>query len=417
MLLVIMSSPDRALELVISYSHKDEALKQELLKHLSPLRRQGVVQAWHDRDIDAGTEWKSAINSRFNTADIILLLVSPDFVDSEFCYEIEMKRAIERHDAGQCCVVPIFLRPCDWKGMPFGKIEGLPDDAIPVVSNQWGSRDDGFLRVAQGIRRVAEKLLVASPPGAHRTAVANRALFRPASQSGSTESIDDSGPGVLLNSNYFEADSVVEKEHDHYELRIAPASAEEEADLRALRGDNRYHGIQAEFAHGNEAFLARVQSSRSESSGGRRVWVVELQRQNTNQYAYDVIQSGTATPEQILTSRVRRMLLAQKSPKARGVPDADFFTTTEREQKFDPIFPDIWKQSSRDVVKFLRFARLAATLRLKTTRTCDDILELRLGPVRDEQLHVKFRGRRKEQWSNETISIDVEGDCPLQLTK
>src|SRR4051794_33275351 len=111
-----MESSERALELVVSYSHKDEALKNELLVHLSTLRRQGIVRDWHDRDIDARTEWKTEIDSHFKPADIILLLVSPDFINSDYCYETEMQKALERRNAGECRVVPVFLRACDWKG-------------------------------------------------------------------------------------------------------------------------------------------------------------------------------------------------------------------------------------------------------------------------------------------------------------
>jgi hypothetical protein len=280
-ILKIMESLARALELIVSYSHKDEALKNELLIHLSPLRREGVIRNWHDRDIDAGTEWKTEIDSHFKTADIILLLVSPDFINSDYCYDVEMKRALERHDAGECRVIPIFLRACDWKGTPFGKLQGLPDDAIPVVSTQWGSRDDALLRVSQGIRRVAEKLRARSPrPTSGDPSPISTDTLTPEAAS-PNESIDDSGPGVLLNDKYFEAEAVVEKEHDHFDVRIAPVSAEEEADLRALRGDDRFQQNAVSFAHGNDGFMANVQAVRSESTGGHRIWTVELRRPQT----------------------------------------------------------------------------------------------------------------------------------------
>ena len=135
---------------MISYAHRDQALKDELIVHLSPLRRQGIITDWHDRNINAGADWKKEIDTHLDTAGMILLLVSPDFIASDYCYEIEMKRALERHYAGECRVIPVFLRGCDWKGSPFGRLQDLPDDAIPVVSAQWPTRDDAFLRVARG---------------------------------------------------------------------------------------------------------------------------------------------------------------------------------------------------------------------------------------------------------------------------
>jgi len=98
------------IELFYSYSHKDEALKDQLVSHLSNLRRQGIIREWHDRKIGLGTEWAKEIDEHLNSADVILLLVSADFIASEYCHEIEMKRAMERHESGEARVIPVILR-------------------------------------------------------------------------------------------------------------------------------------------------------------------------------------------------------------------------------------------------------------------------------------------------------------------
>ena len=95
----------------ISYSHKDETLREELDVHLASLKRQGKIQAWHDRAIEAGTEWDTAIKQHLETAQVILLLISPRFMASDYCYDLEMQRAIERHDQGTARVIPIILKP------------------------------------------------------------------------------------------------------------------------------------------------------------------------------------------------------------------------------------------------------------------------------------------------------------------
>jgi hypothetical protein len=100
-------------KLFYSYAHKDEELRQKLETHLSLMRRSGQIAGWHDRDIDAGKEWKESIDENLDSAQIILLLVSADFLASDYCYDIEMKRAMERHELREACVVPIILRPCD----------------------------------------------------------------------------------------------------------------------------------------------------------------------------------------------------------------------------------------------------------------------------------------------------------------
>lgn len=144
------------IEVFFSYSHRDEDLMKELIKHLSILKRQGVIQAWHDRQITAGTEWEGQIDQHLNSAQIILLLISPDFMASDYCYDIELTRAMERHQSKTACVIPVILRPVDWKGASFGKLQSLPKDAKPITS--WTNQDEAFLNVAQGIRQAIEQM-------------------------------------------------------------------------------------------------------------------------------------------------------------------------------------------------------------------------------------------------------------------
>jgi hypothetical protein len=110
-----MSASDSTgkITLFYAYSHKDEALRIKLEAHLSLLRREGVIQVWHDRKIGAGTEWEGQINDYLNSAHVILLLVSPDFVASDYCYDIEVERAMDRHHKGDARVIPVILRPVD----------------------------------------------------------------------------------------------------------------------------------------------------------------------------------------------------------------------------------------------------------------------------------------------------------------
>lgn len=139
-----------------SYSHVDEPLRDQLETQLAMLKRQGVIETWHDRRIGAGEDLHNAIDGHINAADIILLLASPDFLASDYCYEREMARALERHEAGESIVIPVILRPCDWHGAPFGRILATPPDGKPVT--QWPDRDHAFLEVTRAIRGAAERL-------------------------------------------------------------------------------------------------------------------------------------------------------------------------------------------------------------------------------------------------------------------
>jgi putative methionine-R-sulfoxide reductase with GAF domain len=143
--------------LFYSYSHEDERLLKKLEQHLKLLQRQGFIAVWHDRMIGAGEEWKGAIDKNLDEAQVVLLLVSSSFLASNYCYDVEMKRAIERHDRGEASVIPVILRKCDWHNAPFGELQALPKDGRAVTS--WRNRDEAWTDVTMGIRRAAEAMI------------------------------------------------------------------------------------------------------------------------------------------------------------------------------------------------------------------------------------------------------------------
>jgi hypothetical protein len=141
---------NKGVEVFFSYSHKDEDLRDKLEQHLSLLKREGVIKGWHDRKISAGKEWSNEINTHLDTAKVILLLVSPSFIASDYCWDIEVTRAMQRHEAKEAIVIPVIIKPVDWKSAPFAKLQALPRDGRAVT--QWGNRDKAFSEIAQGIR-------------------------------------------------------------------------------------------------------------------------------------------------------------------------------------------------------------------------------------------------------------------------
>lgn len=156
----MMPQPTNPVEVFYSYAHEDEKLRDELKKHLANLKRQGVITEWYDRDISAGKEWDGEIESRLNSASVILLLISPDFMNSDYSNEVEVKRAMERHEAGEARVIPIILRPVDWEGAPFSKLQGLPTDAKAVTL--WENYDEAFVSVVKGIRSALKEPTIRS---------------------------------------------------------------------------------------------------------------------------------------------------------------------------------------------------------------------------------------------------------------
>jgi TIR domain/WD domain, G-beta repeat len=140
------------------YAREDEELLNKLKTHLRPFQRQGIIDVWYDRDIGAGADWEQEIKQHLNAAQIVLLLVSPDFIDSDYCYSIEMKRALERHDKGKAKVIPIILRHAFWQVGPLSKLQALPKDGKPVTDPSWYNLDRAFYDVTDGIYKVVKDL-------------------------------------------------------------------------------------------------------------------------------------------------------------------------------------------------------------------------------------------------------------------
>ena len=140
----------------ISYAHEDEDLKKELDKYLKVLKRSSKVQVWNDRELIGGQEWDQTIMSELNKANIILLLISVDFNASDFIWEKELASAMKRHEEGTAHVVPIILRKCEWRSMPYAKLQALPRNATPVT--EYADRDAAFTEIAIGIEKLVDQV-------------------------------------------------------------------------------------------------------------------------------------------------------------------------------------------------------------------------------------------------------------------
>lgn len=158
-------------KLFFSYSHKDEELRDALEVHLAMLKRQGLIDAFHDRRIVAGESLDNSIDAYLETADVILCLVSPDFINSDYCYSREMGRALERHAQGEASVIPVILRHCEWEQTPLKGLRGTPRDNKPVKA--WADPDEALNYVAQDIRRAVETRNETKPAHEASAAVAS----------------------------------------------------------------------------------------------------------------------------------------------------------------------------------------------------------------------------------------------------
>ncbi|MBV9155985.1 MAG: toll/interleukin-1 receptor domain-containing protein [Acidobacteriaceae bacterium] len=151
-------------ELFYSYAHSDESLCEELQKHLTALKRSGLISDWYDRKIEPGSEWGAQIHEAMERASIILLLISADFLASKYIFEVELPFALGRHQSGRAKVIPVLLRPVEWRDLPFAKLQVLPSEARPVTL--WPNRDEAFSDIAGRLRELlySERLQEALPP-------------------------------------------------------------------------------------------------------------------------------------------------------------------------------------------------------------------------------------------------------------
>src|SRR6266566_5726524 len=185
---------DNKIEVFICYAHQDESLMRELEHQLSTLEQQELITIWHDRMIAGGADWKQEIDKHLNAARVILLLVSANFMASKYS-QVEVKRAMERHDAGEAQVIPVILKYVSWKGSSFGKLTPFPKDGKPVTSSAWHSHDEALFEVVEGVEKAAEELRkplvpIAKPSSSNATQSSSNKEQQPMTQNAKNEEFD-----------------------------------------------------------------------------------------------------------------------------------------------------------------------------------------------------------------------------------
>jgi hypothetical protein len=435
-----------SVEIFFSYSHKDESLRKGLEDHLSVIRRQGIISGWHDRMIGPGQEWKGEIDRRLDSARIILLLISPSFLASDYCWDVEMKRAIERHERAEATVIPVILRPCDWHGAPFGKLQALPKDAKPVTS--WRPQDEAFKNIAEGIRAVAgckgNPLPAAKPKDSSAKTKECPTDLVTGDTVGETESVaanfsreqgqvaDSSGMWVVVDNRFFEAESVDEK-GGTIDIVAASESAAVDAAIKSLRtplhGSPRAIG----YSHGNDATIVRVKDIDSRTESGKKRWFIKLVKEDVAFGGHPMeavveTRTGRLSPTEVATLRATRILL--NDPPSVPVlysPGGDLAKSIEDglvEAHIEGIdnalkitssgIKEICSNQTIPLHQRLQMARLMALFQLVVGNVVEHVNHLAVGPVSGNKVHVEFRGMRRKVYANvEPIEIRVEGDCSL----
>jgi hypothetical protein len=148
---------EKKLKVFLSYSHKDEDMKNQLDTFLTNLKRSSSIEVWQDRELLGGAEWDRTIKNELDTSDIILLLISADFNASNYIWEKELTTAMERHEKGEARVIPVILRNCEWQDLPYAKLQALPTNGVPISG--FVDKDTAYTEVAKGVRKAVEFML------------------------------------------------------------------------------------------------------------------------------------------------------------------------------------------------------------------------------------------------------------------
>jgi len=151
------------LKVFVSYAHEDRKFAERLHVSSVMLRREGAIELWSDNEIQPGSEWRRDIDRALQAAEVVLLLISPDFMQSEFCYSVELRRALERHQSGGVVVVPIYVRWTDVGDAGFEALQALPSGRRPITS--WPDQDEAWLDIISGLRRVLSSEVVGASGG------------------------------------------------------------------------------------------------------------------------------------------------------------------------------------------------------------------------------------------------------------
>jgi hypothetical protein len=141
-------------KLFISYSHVDTPVLERLHAHMAILKEEGKVSTWFDREILAGGDLDSNIKEKLTSADIFIAIVSPDYLNSKYCYQVEFKAALSQMEAGELVIVPVIAEPCDWHASPLGKMKAIPIDGKPI--SDWVNKNTAYLNIIQEIRRLMD---------------------------------------------------------------------------------------------------------------------------------------------------------------------------------------------------------------------------------------------------------------------
>jgi hypothetical protein len=430
----------------ISYSHKDERWKDRLVTHLTALQQESV-DVWSDRRIAAGEDWLKEIRVALTRAQVAVLLVSADFLSSDFIRHEEIPSVLRRRKRGGLHVIPIIVRPCAWRAIDWlAQMQLRPQDGKPLNRGGSAHADSDLTDIALEVRALMSGAPTSSIASSVRPSQANRSPEpRPKglasrrrndfpSTSRSTvpganrpsrpvepRSISSTGKWILLNGEPFVASSVSERDGRDIIVQIPVASSAYGAQLGQIRTKYENGYAQFGYAYQDDASLVTLTSASRDSINGKTSWTLQLRRtENPNWGGEFAMNSWSA--DDIAQFRASRLLLGDTALPDMVRRDQFLMSSIESfssEDRHDPLdIPDLWRRYGREPATFIRAARLHIVLALKLSRVCEHILKLTLGPITPTGLRIDFAGARHQAYHGKApATITVKGTRPLNLPR
>jgi hypothetical protein len=269
------------ISLFFAYSHKDESFRDELEIHLAMLKREGLIEAWHDRRIDAGARLHDEISDHLESAKVILLLISPYFLASDYCYDREMVWALERHEKGEVVVIPVIVHPCDWENSAFSHLKATPSDGKPI--SKFPNHHEAYLAVVKDVRKAIAKM----EPSSSREKPLSSAR-QPAASSGIPSGKRSSNLRLKREFTDHEKDTFLDGAFEFISNYF-------ENSLQELKVRNK--GIEFRFKRDGRKFIAAVYRDGSKECSCR-IWVGD-RGHFPNGIAYSADETGSGVNESL----------------------------------------------------------------------------------------------------------------------
>jgi len=398
-----MSSSTRG-EVFISYSRRDAYWLERLQVHLKPLEREHLIEYWDDTRILAGDRWREEIRAALARAQAAILLISADFLASDFIFDEELLPLLESAQKEGLTVLPLIVAPSRFsRTVELSELQAFNDPLRSLSAMAPGDAEQVLDNVSARIEKVFSTPSPTVRPANHSPAETQQIVQQQSSvQVERALIVSDGEPSLYVP-------LIRVQDAKDLELTVIPEDGQDSMLLQKLRGVRGDVGI----AYGLNAVMGRITNVLATREKGREEWHITLVRSERGYSGMEMTINGVTPDEQALV-RARRVLLNEKSSRTTDVfLEAAFSGWSGGRRVEESPIPSNYQAFGKDRELFLESARLICIMVLYTTRTIEYATKLNL-TLEGTTLHVDFEGVRPKVYSNVTPEhIRVRGSLQL----